>query len=400
MKRNHIFIIVYFIFIAYILGNYVNSYKETNMGLEFKPLIDKPTFTLEAFKEGEYQPIFEEYLKSNFYNSNEIKATYIRTQYHVSRYASSYFGTDNNGFTLVNVTSPIKVDDESNFLIYTSYYEERPSYCTTLNVESAKVNEQIEPYIGSIPVYAMAIDRKPTLSLGDDNFNEVIDINIDDVDCDGVTSIDKKLVRINLYNNMDELQENYYKTDHHANHKGLYSIYTQMINQLNDDGYNLGEPVEIENEICFDEDFYGSMARGSGYFKPEKPCAYEFSNVPSTRYINYVETPLTPDIKNDSIENPFFNFYGSYYGWDYLHVAHVTNRDELPNIVLFGDSFDNGILELLSNHFNVVVSVDMRQKRDSDPDDIIADLEAEYGVEFDVIIDTTLKITSGYKEIE
>jgi len=52
--------------------------------------------------------------------------------------------------------------------------------------------------------------------------------------------------------------------------------------------------------------------------------------------------------------------YGKFYGGDEGEVIFDYNNPQAENILIFGESYDNAIIELLAAHFNKTYCVDLR----------------------------------------
>ena len=69
-------------------------------------------------------------------------------------------------------------------------------------------------------------------------------------------------------------------------------------------------------------------------------------------------------LKNKDIALEFNLKYGTFYGGDEGEIIFDTGRKDRPNILIFGDSFDNAILKLIAGHFNKTYSIDLRHYKD------------------------------------
>ena len=79
--------------------------------------------------------------------------------------------------------------------------------------------------------------------------------------------------------------------------------------------------------------------------------------------------------------------YGGYYGDDYGQIVLNTGREELENILVIGDSFDNAILKLIASHYNMTHSVDLRfYEHYMGEEFVLSDYLAENGIDKVLII--------------
>ncbi|OZV12163.1 hypothetical protein CIW83_11115 [Tissierella sp. P1] len=163
----------------------------------------------------------------------------------------------------------------------------------------------------------------------------------------------------------DQDNENYLKTDHHFSFKGSYRTYVEIIDRLrNDLGLDIGKPLDIEelDIVTLDKPILGSRNRQLYFLHPadEKvSIAYPKNRIDYEKYTNGVLDPKLYYINND--ENPS---YSVYMGGDQKEIIIDTNRENLPNLLIFGDSFTNALEPLLYYHFNETRILDLRHYKE------------------------------------
>ncbi|MBU5313048.1 hypothetical protein KQI38_13475 [Tissierella carlieri] len=163
----------------------------------------------------------------------------------------------------------------------------------------------------------------------------------------------------------DQNNENYLKTDHHFSFKGSYRTYVEIIDRLrNDLGLDIGKPLDIEelDIVTLDKPILGSRNRQLYFLHPtdEKvSIAYPRTPIDYEKYTNGVLDPKLYYINND--ENPSYNIY---MGGDQKEIIIDTNREDLPNLLIFGDSFTNALEPLLYYHFNETRILDLRHYKE------------------------------------
>ena len=164
----------------------------------------------------------------------------------------------------------------------------------------------------------------------------------------------------------DDYTKYYFNTDHHYNYFGAYLTYQILIDKINTQ-YNANLPILSKDKIEFiklDNPFYGSRNRKlySRYDSTDKLYYYTEKNpLPFTRTDDGNESPaivfnLLPD-KSDKNSPVTYNIY---MGGDIAETIIQTNRDYLPNALIFGDSFTNPLETFLYHSFNETRSLDMR----------------------------------------
>lgn len=223
-------------------------------------------------------------------------------------------------------------------------------------------------------------DLKESLDKKIKNYNEIIskyknvdfysyyiekdtDINFDTKQKVGVYEYIKDKLNVKKaskfeINNIDEFRNYFYRTDHHWNYKGSYKGYKEVLNLL-----GIKETKKYEEEVCLRDDFSGSKALMSIFNKviTEPFCAYKFDFKPMNITINGIEA------EDYGLQTKFINkelqykiIYGEFYGWDDGEIVFDNHDESKDNILIFGESYDNAILKLLSESFNKTISIDLR----------------------------------------
>lgn len=157
--------------------------------------------------------------------------------------------------------------------------------------------------------------------------------------------------------NFNEYTNYFTKTDHHWNYKGSRKGYEDVVGLL-----NLGKLKDIPSIKCITDSYGGSKSFSTilGYIFKESFCFYnyDFDNT----YISLNGKEENYGNQEDFIFDSNFKkvSYGNVYGWDDGEIIFKSNDSTKDNILIFGNSFDNAILKLLANKFNMVVSIDLR----------------------------------------
>lgn len=159
----------------------------------------------------------------------------------------------------------------------------------------------------------------------------------------------------------------YYKTDHHYNFDGAYTTYRTIIDRIQQEGRVIvSRPLE-RNEFditTLPNPFNGSrnkqiygMAPESDrvqYGVPRTKVPYEIWNNHVANNKLYYLPPDTSTMVD----------YGVYMGGDWAETIIRTGRSDLPNLLIFGDSFTNAIEPLLYMHFNETRILDLRHYKE------------------------------------
>ncbi len=182
----------------------------------------------------------------------------------------------------------------------------------------------------------------------------------------------------------EEYKRDYNKTDHHWQYIGSYKGYKEVFHLLNLDkeGETLNKPITPNSSYGVPDDcppkpvdgykpvlisrlYHGSKCQMTGTPDKfyDKFYVYAFDYVPMKIIINGEKGEYGKQeefLKNKDIALEFNLKYGTFYGGDVGEIIFDTGRKDRPNILIFGDSFDNAILKLIAGHFNKTHSIDLR----------------------------------------
>ncbi len=185
--------------------------------------------------------------------------------------------------------------------------------------------------------------------------------------------------------------------DHHFGIRGAYDTYREILRRLDEDT-DLSLPVLTENDFelkTLPNRYIGSRSRKIfGLWESSERLQLILPNdAPSfTRTDNgaTVEADLFDLPENDSDDV----LYGTYMGGDIAHTVIDTGREELPSILIYGESFTNAIETFAWYSFDEMHSLDMRHYKNMTVDEFIA------AVQPDVVVCvrdySVLLITDGY----
>jgi len=168
--------------------------------------------------------------------------------------------------------------------------------------------------------------------------------------------------------------EYYSIVDHHYNYYGAYAAYRAILDKLAQDGWDL--PVLTEDAIEFVElpnPYIGSRNRKlyNLWENQDKAIILSETPVPFTRYDNgeLSEKPLYVLPAEDYLPTT----YNLYMGGDFAETVLETNRPELPDALIFGDSFSNALETLLYTAFDETHILDLRHYKEQSLKDYLAD---------------------------
>ena len=113
--------------------------------------------------------------------------------------------------------------------------------------------------------------------------------------------------------------------------------------------------------------FYGTFASRTGFiFEPDTFCVYQYDVAPYNVYvknelvINYTNRKDFENFDPSTVEeqHPYYYNY-AYKVYDNSSkeiydstMLYDTNRDDLKNILVIGDSYSNSVIDLIASHYN------------------------------------------------
>lgn len=157
--------------------------------------------------------------------------------------------------------------------------------------------------------------------------------------------------------------EGYYSAvDHHYNYYGAYAAYRAILDHLAADGWDL--PVLTEKDLDFVElpnPYIATRNRKLYNLWPNSERAVigvQRKAVEFTRYDNGQpsDKPLFVRPAADYLPTT----YNLYMGGDFAETVLETNRPDLPDALVFGDSFTNALETLLYASFDETRILDLR----------------------------------------
>ncbi|MBE6573419.1 MAG: hypothetical protein E7652_03395 [Ruminococcaceae bacterium] len=152
-------------------------------------------------------------------------------------------------------------------------------------------------------------------------------------------------------------KENYFLTDHHYDLTGGYKIYKAICDAAGVEAV----PESEFNYTTLPNTFYGSRSRKIYNLTPleDKLTVVDpYTDIPFTRRDNGVDVPSSV-INMPKGEDEIVS-YTQYMGGDKAETVIRTNREELPNILIYGDSYTNAVECFAYLSFNEARYIDLR----------------------------------------
>lgn len=361
MKSNKLKYIVIILFVSFLFIGAVFTtlnFGDTFSWFENRSLNEMPTASSEGIMDGKYFTNLEKFLADRAAMRNillRVKAF-----------------SDNTIFDRPNVNDIVIEDDI--LLMYRDYsYSNAHKYSEEWYAgEMAKFNDIVTSYGGYFCYVAVPTQYDFYADLYPDYLENMVEETEEKKGLfsafaknNGVPYLDMGPILKNA-NNSDEL---FFKTDHHYTLRGAYLTYTSIIDKINADcDANLTYPLETNGEISFSEipnNYVGSYSRkvfALSSVSEHLTRATFRVDIPFKRYDNGIES--YPYVYAAPADTETDLLYSYYMGGDVANTVIDTDRDELPSILIYGDSFTNALECILYYSFDEMHSVDLRHYSD------------------------------------
>lgn len=168
----------------------------------------------------------------------------------------------------------------------------------------------------------------------------------------------------------------YYSTvDYHYTFGGAYATYLAILERINQDFDHSLTVLDEDNLVreTLPNPYLGSRARKVfGLWETDEKLEIGLPSqpIPFTRTDNGQEVPATvytlPGNDTDEVA------YAAYMGGDIAETVIDTGRDELPSLLIYGDSFTNPVEGLMYYSFDEMRTIDLRHYKDMTLADYIA----------------------------
>lgn len=163
----------------------------------------------------------------------------------------------------------------------------------------------------------------------------------------------------------NDYREDYYlKTDHHYSFEGFFKTYQEIIHSLGMDPLNRSDFNIVESE----EPILGSRNKQI-YFLKETDERFKIANLKENlNYSKYIQGKEDSSLYYMPEGRPSYNIYMN---GDHPEIVIDTARQDLPDLLLFGDSFTNAIEPLVFLHFGKTRILDLRYYKDMNLEEYI-----------------------------
>ncbi len=351
--RNIMFLLSILWIVLFVASIEIRGLKKTS-SLENRNLQIRPSYSLQAFKNRQFQNEMEKFLVDQFILGETLKLEYQ---------------TRKSALSMDLVKALIKSDCKNKYIPC----GKGNKYFFNCGEHMVSKGEEIERDIlqKKIDNYSNIMEENKDVDFYIYYIPSSADLNFLTGKKYNYDYIKNGFVHVNNLKGIDNLKilnyedfANYfYKTDHHWNHKGSYKGYKDITKMLKGEGELI---KNYQEEVCFEGFyFFGSRARSAGNFSIEEPfCVYTFDDLDYISYINgeekeYGKPELYFNVDNSNIEKAI-NHYGRFYGGDNAEVIYNFNNKGSSNLLIIAASFSNSINKLIASHFNKTYIIDLR----------------------------------------
>lgn len=344
-NNNLLFIIVIFFIIGFGMLTLIKGEKDVSHN-ENRTLAKLPHLTIHGYLSGEYQSYLSNALSDQFIFGETIKQkfheylTFIDYNKIPRNICKNRYVNLNDIYVCYNCNQHIMFK-------YNTLSEEASNTIQRRLEVYGELNNYIDTYYYFLSTSAIYNFEKNEYSI---DLMKIVKENLEgDYEMSSLT-----------FNNYEDFANNFYKTDHHWNHKGSYKAYKSIIDMMTND-----KPLEPVQEIVFDDIYFsGSAARSTQIFSyDEKFSVYKFDIPKYTVLVNGKEGEYGKEsqyFKGIYDTNRLVNHYGVFYGGDDGEIVFDFNKPKKDNILILGSSYTNAINKLIASHFNRTYIVDLR----------------------------------------
>ena len=373
-------------FLAVPLGVLLWAQRETTAYYENRVLAERPAVTGETLWDGSFGTAWESWFSDHFPGRTTLLKTDTRIQMHLLHRPVV------NGIVVKkDVLLPEKEYGEQS----RAEYEQQ---AVPVAARFEKLNQAVTAYGGTFLYVGLPeqrvyfADRYPADLDNHQAEMELADgIFADALEQRGVPFLNLRAV----YEELGHPDEFYSTVDHHYRYQGAYAAYRSILERLGELGRTL--PVLTEEDLdvqTVPNPYIGSRNRKLYNLWPTAERAeigVQKNPVPYERWDNGTRTdrPLFVLPEQDYLPTT----YGLYMGGDFGETILRTNRPELPNALIIGDSFTNALETLLYASFNETRSLDLRQYQEQSVQDYLKSYQPD--VVLFVENDTFYYMTTG-----
>ena len=354
---------------------------------ENRKLAKMPVFTVESALNGNFGDEFDTFLSDNFFNrSGFIKiSSLLHSLYSLDTFYESdnvafldnnFYNVSNNDLTddtNDNSSLALKADEELQNQVISNLEDEMKmegsfilykgqAYFTgysTVN-KYTKTAEVINSYVPFKENTNISVLPVPTRSAFIDDENVIKAVgNQKEHLLNFLSLLDDDIKKINVLDTFEEHKDEYlyYYSDHHWTALGCYYAYVEYCKEIGLKPYPLSH---FKEEVLTDK-FYGTVFSYTKDARTRdlKDTVYGYYPTKKCTMTNY---ELDGSIKfyEDCIVNPSIGYRAFAGGDSKLSIIEVPENDQNDTLLILKDSFANGLIPFLVEHYGKIIMFDPR----------------------------------------
>jgi len=167
-----------------------------------------------------------------------------------------------------------------------------------------------------------------------------------------------------LFSSIDDLLENFYKTDHHWNIHGIRKAYYEIYSLLSANNPDISEKLNLQDIYAIpDIQFLGSYARQTMY--PIQGEKFEIAKINLSPYKIITNEEVIENTQGDPYsrksypKEDYTNYYGIFLAKDKNPLEYVFENGSDRNLLIFGNSFTRPLVPLLAYHYHHTYYIDL-----------------------------------------
>ena len=319
---------------------------------ENRALADKPELTRENVLSGQYFSGWDTWLSDHIIGRNTILKTYARIQRALPKVeANNIIETDSGALLIMAAPEQYKLEEQEEIM---------DKKTDELKALAGHVQEDggLFCYVGVPGQRYVYYDEYPEyLSIG----RSLVDYCEGRV-FDALAETDAVAVNMReIFDATGDAKSYYSALDNHYNYDGVLLTYRTLMQAVSE---RLDTPLKVyeDDELVFhteEKEFFGSYSRRICNLQARKEhlvWAEPREAVPFTREDYHVAVAANTFEQPD----PVVSTYAGYMGGDMGETIIRTGRDDLPRVLMFGDSFTNPLEGLIYASCGEFRSLDFR----------------------------------------
>ncbi|MDR7078857.1 hypothetical protein J2Y03_003914 [Neobacillus niacini] len=358
-KINKLSLIILFLFFIFSTGLYfIFSPDLDESHVEYRTLAQQPDMTVDSFANGEYIKDYEEYFTDQFPGRNIWLKLYLNLEKLTGKTFLNGYLVKEDGWI---IPEPNDTFTKHPLNLATSNLNEFADF-------ASKTGAEIYFFLLPHKVNTVEVDTPSYINKGVNE--EKRNYFISNVSKENLKFVNLGDIFKEKFS-QDEINQMYFKTDHHWNITGAFNGYKEITNFLSDNSQYF---TEVENEYitkCYNKNFEGSYNRqvyNIVDLKTDRIC----ETLPKDNKFSEFKVSVNgnkssfEEVYGSGIETKSKLIYADVFTFD-LRKINITNPNlKKGNILIVKDSYGSPIIFHLAQHYNKTTVVDLRHSKKQD----------------------------------